>query len=214
MAGSRRDRAVLTNSKNKVDCNRYILQIRNKFCRFINNRTNNANITIFWIPAHVGITGNKLADHHAKIATEQQPMLKCIPYSDFKTRFKKLTTKETIKIIKDQGLHKGINYFQMYYSQSAKPWLLACPLSQDITVTICRCRSNHINLNESLAKTKVINDPSCESLCEVQDLNHVIWQCPIYEPHRKWLIETLAKNKLSPPFDIKCSLSLPDLKVM
>ena len=204
----------LTYPKNKVNCNRYILEIRNKFCRFINNRTNNANITIFWIPAHVGITGNELADQHAKIATEQQPTFKCIPYTDFKTMFKKLTTKETIKIIKDQGLNKGIIYFQIYYSQSTKPWFLACPLSRDITVTICRCRSNHINLNESLAKIKVINDPSCECLCEVQDLNHVIWQCPIYEPHRKWLIEPLAKNKLFPPFDIKCFLSLPDLKVM
>ena len=82
--------------KNKVYCNRYI---RDKFCRFINNGTNNANITIFWIP-HVGITDNELADQYAKIATEQQPALKCNRILTLRQCLKNCLPRKPLRLLK------------------------------------------------------------------------------------------------------------------
>ena len=134
---------TLSCPKNKVDCNRYVLEIRNKYCRFLKNKTSNIDITIFWIPAHVGTTDNELADQQAKLATEQRPSINSIPYTDFKAMFKKSYANVTAKIILNQGSIKEQFSFQNYYQQSSKPWFLRQSLSREHIVTVCRCRSNH-----------------------------------------------------------------------
>ena len=40
------------------------------------------NVNLCWIPCHVDIRGNEMADRHAKTATSTEPKLIPIPYSD------------------------------------------------------------------------------------------------------------------------------------
>ena len=37
-----------------------------------------------WVPSHVGIRGNELADEAAKAALNERPTMITLPYSDFK----------------------------------------------------------------------------------------------------------------------------------
>ena len=98
---------------------------------------------------------------------------------------KRFANDESIKIIKNQGLIKGKTYFERYYYKSSRPWFVEHTLTRDLIVTICCCRSNHHSLKESLLKIKVVNKDMCECEMGVQDLNHVIWQCRLFDVQRK-----------------------------
>ncbi|XP_076287402.1 uncharacterized protein LOC143212444 [Lasioglossum baleicum] len=105
------------------------------------------------------------------------------PFTDFVSDFKTQSRKSTNNFIKEQGLFKGKE-----------------------------CRSNHYNLNASLARVKIIVDSACECGAESQDLDHVIWQCPKYEDERDTLLSALLRCKYCFPTCIKCFLYGPDIK--
>ena len=51
----------------------------------------------------------------------------------------------------------------------------------DLIVMINRLRADHYNLAFSLARMNIIDDPTCEYKKSVQDIDHVIWQCSLYD---------------------------------
>ena len=60
----------------------------------------------------------------------------------------------------------------------------------------------------------VVDDPKCNCGDENQDLNHILWQCPLLEEHRPKLLEKLISCKLYPPFDIKMFIIEPNIQAM
>ena len=77
-----------------------------------------------------------------------------------------------------------------------------------------RCRSDHYNLNSSLFRIKLLDDPKCSCGAEIQDLNHIIWQCLQFEKERRLLTNKLAQLKQYLPLDVRKFLIKPDIKVM
>lgn len=75
-----RDIIILTDSKSSLEAiynnhisvykNRYITEIRKRHFNLIDRR--NRRIIYIWIPAHVGIRGNEMANQLAKEATEEE----------------------------------------------------------------------------------------------------------------------------------------------
>ena len=128
--------------------------------------------------------------------------------------FKKIAKNETSTTIKNQGLIKGKNFFNFYYTPLIKPWFHNKNLKRDMIVTVNRCRAEHYNLNFSLHKINIVNDPSCECGFESQDLNHIIWQCPIYDIFRIELLKKLSFHKIYPPLDIKSFITEPNIVIM
>ncbi|KAJ8664375.1 hypothetical protein QAD02_006037 [Eretmocerus hayati] len=93
-------------------------------------------------------------------------------------------------------LETGEDYFENYFEDSTKPWFHKKKLSRELIVTINRCRSNHYGLAAPLARVRVVRSPKCA--CDEYDgnLDHVIWQCPLFEEQRVKLIKSLRKIKL------------------
>ena len=120
----------------------------------------------------------------------------------------------TEKTIVDAGLTKGKKYFQNFHTDQPKPWFHNVKLSREYIVTISRCRTNHYHLAASLARLSIIDSPKCPCEMYDQDLNHVVWQCSLFDRHRIKLLQDLAKCKQQLPLNIDALLHEPNIAAL
>ena len=113
--------------------------------------------------------------------------------------------------LKELGKTKGKLYFQNYFSVCRKPWFSNVNLPRKSITTINRIRANHYNLAASLARIKVVSDCKCQCSAECEDINHVLWQCKIYDSQREKLINKLVKLKFQLPFTVEIFLHKPHI---
>ena len=203
----------LGNPRNNASINPYILEVRQKNSMFHSDNYSTA-LNVYWIPSHRGIDGNERADTLAKTSTGNDATYQRIPFTDFKPFFKRIFTTDSHKFICKQGQNKGSTYFQTYSKKASQPWFNNKRLNREFIVTVCRCRSNHISLNESLAKIKVVPSADCDCGPIAQNLNHILWQCPLYDNQRALLLSKLATKQCYPPHDIKSYLAEPNIVIM
>lgn len=109
------------------------------------------------------------------------------------------------------GLNKRKNYFQRYYTDTRKTWFYCRSLTRKYIVTVNRCRADHYNLVASLAGIGIVNSPSCKCGSVSKDLNHVLWQCPLYVPQRSKLLKILSKIKMYIPLCVEMFLAKPNI---
>ena len=101
--------------------NRYIYNIRRGLQHFKANTAENS-ITIMWIPAHVGILGNEIADKAAKKATSQTtPQRSQVPYSDCLQAINQKIQSISEEKWKAQANTSG-KYFQHFHRKANTPW--------------------------------------------------------------------------------------------
>ena len=72
-------------------------------------------------------------------------------------------------------------------------------------------RSDHYHLYKSLSKINVVNSSMYDCGQEEQDINHILWQCRLFEQQRHLLIEKLHKLKLQLPLCIEMLISEPNV---
>ena len=188
-----------------IKTNPYIFEIKQKIKTFYLENPNN-HINFVWVPSHVGIKGNEEADRLAKQCTNFPSSDLPIPYTDILSTFKEHATNCTIKFISDESLFKGKKYFQNFYKETPFSWFHNIKLCRNVIVTINRCRSDHYNLNASLVKINVVNSASCQCGWDFQDLDNILWQCPLYDDNISDLLEKLNKIKIFPPLNINMFL--------
>ena len=205
---------ALQHPKFTVKTNYYILEIRRKITEFETNNIYNTNVRFIWVPSHIGITDNETVDHLAKAATEIDPTVKTILYSDLRNSIKNKAKLSTVRKIEQLGLSKGVFYFENYHNNRTKPWFYNRNIDRELINTINRCRSGHINLKESLFKINVVQDTLCECGMSDENLNHIIWQCKLYDQQRSILLNKLLKHNLVVPLDIRNFLIEPNVKIM
>lgn len=74
--------------------------------------------------------------------------------------------------------YKGIIYFENFYKGEEKqPWFKNTNEERYFITLINRLRADHYNLNESLRRKNYIDSARCECGYEVEDIDHLIWQC-------------------------------------
>ena len=208
---------ILSLRKPKIDIktNHYIYEIIQKYNEFHKKTTNGSKIEIVWIPAHADIKGNELADTLAKTATDKNADNNILTsFTDFTNIFKMECNVSTRRVIEEEGKKKGRIYFDSYYKNTKKPWFHKKNLPREIIVSINRFRSGHYNLAKSLCRIGIFNSEECDCNYVTQDLNHVIWQCPLFDTQRIELINKLGKNKLYLPLDIHIFLIEPNIKAL
>lgn len=203
----------INSSKVSPKTNPYILSLKDIYHQFYNK--SKCKLEFIWIPSHIGVTGNDKADSSAKIASNSDAELEArIPPTDFRHNYKLSASAQTKEQNLNQGMKKGVEYFQTHVTNSNKPWFHKKNLSRKDTVTINRCRANHYNLAASLSRVKLIDSPKCDCSFETQDLNHVIWNCPLYENQREKLTNELKKCKKYSPYSINPFLAECDITAL
>ncbi|OXU19450.1 hypothetical protein TSAR_013165 [Trichomalopsis sarcophagae] len=115
-----------------------------------------------------------------------------------------LNGKNDNKSKKCTELHVAVTYY--YFCYLYKRLVYTGLSTRNLIVTINRCRADHYNLVDSLAKVNIISDSSCTCKSSIQDLDHIIWQCPLYDNQRTKLIVSLGKAGF--PLPMKTSIIL------
>lgn len=195
-----------------VKTNRYIFEIRRKYIDFHKANINKSTVKFYWVPSHIGVWGNEEADVQAKSATVEECIdNRKIPFTDLYESFKKKCYTQTGDYLRELSLNKGKNYFQKYHSNTRKNWFHGRSLPRKFIVTINRCRADHYSLAASLARIGIVNSPMCRCGNVCEDLNHVLWQCPLYVPQRSKLLKKLLKIKMYIPLCVEMFLVKPNI---
>lgn len=169
-------------------------------------------IAFVWVPSHVGIPGNELADLHAKQAINDASLQNTpIPQTDFRESITRRMKDRTSKLLRIQSASKGSHYFKKFYRGWKKPWFEGLKMDRPQITTINRMRSNHFNLNQSLQRKNIINSALCEC-SQIESLSHVFWFCPKYTVQRDTLIKSLKKLNIK-TFNINKLIENPTAKI-
>ena len=195
-----------------IKTNFYLYEIKRKYLEFQQRKSETGDIQLYWIPSHSAISGNDVADTQAKLAANCRPTdLDKLPYTDLAEKFKRDMYYNSNDVLLNLDPDKGKIYFDEFYTDSRKPWFYNKRLPRDLIVTINRLRANHYNLNASLARVSIINDPSCPCSYNSQDIDHILWHCPLYIDQRVIMNKHLAKLKLQPPLSINVLIKEPKI---
>ena len=68
-------------------------------------------------------------------------------------------------------------------------------ISRELIAFIDCLRSDHYNLSGSLARIYIMTDPTCDCKRSVQDIDHVVWDCPLLDHRTQDLIKNSSKTK-------------------
>lgn len=125
-----------------------------------------------------------------------------IPFTDLREDIKKRATVETKNLIKPQADVRGKLYFQQYFNDHKYPWYEHKHFKREFVVAINRIGANHYNLVEFLARIRIITNPDCKYGTYTEDINQVVWQCPLYNKQRSKFINNLKKIRIYLPMNV------------
>ncbi|XP_071579564.1 uncharacterized protein [Temnothorax nylanderi] len=174
----------ISNNHLNVHKNPYVTEARLLLYELIHDH--GKRVILIWIPAHVGITGNELADELAKEAAceEADPSI-VVPVGDMMMRVRRETWESTQRTIVAESAYKGTFYFKNFHDQrSTKPWFWGLNKERYFVTFINRLRANHFNLGSSLYRKGYVDSERCDCGYEIEDLQHVLLQCRRYDDLR------------------------------
>jgi len=167
-------------------------------------------------PRTQSIPGNETPDFLAKCATTRgfKPYFK-IPFTDFQLEARNILNAQFLAYLRESARTTGSLHATLYQSyNSSKPWYFDKPLNRSEIVLINKIRSNHYNLNYSLFCKNMVNSPACLCGDPRQDINHIVFYCPITIPKSSSLRSFLTKLFPHYPIDIFPMLSNPCPKLI
>lgn len=171
--------------------NPFVLEIKRKY-NILRDVNGNPRVKLSWVPARVGIAGNKLADSAAKqAATSGAIDVPKTRFTDLSAHFKINAISSTRDSITDPNSTTGRRFLDCTYCTHSKPWFDGIKTKRQTIVTINRIRSNHCSHNSSLTRKNLVEHAVCECGAEQEDIDHVLWVCPRRELHRPLLITQL-----------------------
>lgn len=142
-------------------------------------------VTIQWIPSHVNIKGNELADQLANQKTEET-----------QDNFETLTLGDAVLLAKDEiwdswreqykqiSQNKGKAHYEFAKEPCKQPWFKNLQLNTEEIVTLTRIRANHCMTKDRKYSWGWEQDDKCDTCQETENLEHILYQCKKYTNER------------------------------
>ena len=156
----------------------------------------NINITIQYIPAHVGIEGNEEADLIAKNGHNNQDTIPAdLDYSEVKVLIKAAQYRRW-QLIYDTQKHE-------YHIGQIKPiiqkWPWTAIKNRKIETAMSKLRLGHAGLNHHLNKFDMADSPLCDTCREPETITHYLLSCRRYDNQRIRLNQALNRQRIFNP---------------
>lgn len=166
----------------------------------------NFSISLYWCPAHVGITENKAIDQLAKDATEGNHRW----LSNFQQSLSNIQqlVKSKFKFIKKKKPITRNNVILTTYPNKIFEGLKK--LERGKSSIIYQLRSGHSPLNSFLHSIKRSELPNCKHCKKTEDVHHFLITCSKFTAQRKIFHQTITAKKIKiNPNSIKEILDSP-----
>lgn len=163
------------------------LAIKNKDCQ----------ISIQWLPAHIGLQGNETADRLAGDCTNTNTLdeIQIPPEEAINICKNTLHNKWTQEFIR-RTQTKGKFHAQIIKNPSLKPWFCKSSLGSAELKQIIRLRSGHSFDKKFKALMRVTDSNACNTCNTLEDAVHIIEHCPLYTLTRQKYSNTIRKGLL------------------
>lgn len=171
--------------------NRLILKCR---AELYNLWLNHYDVTILWVPAHVGIMGNEKADRAAKEAAISGPLSNFQPtWQDYFTLFPSQINQEWQD--RWQFGELGRYFFSIRPAVQRHPWyvIFSGQLERPAIRMANRLAANHYCLKSHLNRIAILESPICERCGGYETADHIFFICPNLS-HRDTLVRYLRKS--------------------
>ena len=140
------------------------------------------NVTLFWVPGHVGIDGNERADKAAKAAASASNNVPNKPLYVNKTMLKTRMREQTFhswQMYWDLSIETGRFTYSLFPKTKIKPPYALVPRNQD-KILLNRAATGHFPVNHYLHRFKLRDNDKC-SFCNLSEtIDHVLTKCPAY----------------------------------
>ena len=171
----------------------YIIALIRQKILAIRNR--GGDIKLYWIPSHIGIKGNDIADEGAKKASRRPKIDEnMITYIDWLNAYfieEKKNYYEDLCSYGGPSNLKGANYMSHTKSINNRPWFSGHKLIRRDITYVNRIRAGHYQLNAHLHRMNIVDSPDCE--CGLpQSIDHIVWICPLYTQGRSKMYDSLV----------------------
>jgi hypothetical protein len=98
------------------------------------------------------------------------------------------------KWYREPGKQKGMKFFECYYQNNRR--FQRFQFQRKSIISINRIRSCHHCLKEYLFQFNIFNTEMCDCGKTKETINHILWQCKLFEEFRLHMINDLMTRKI------------------
>lgn len=159
-------------------------------------------IKLIWVPAHVGIVGNEVADQKAKHAAVDGMLMDSRPPIPDILRFIK---REKLEAWQSDWTNRQLptTLWNIQKQIPIQPWFQKSKLTREVVATIVRLRLGHTSSPASLFRIGLRATDTCEFCSGVGDAAHIIFSCIEGVEARQYLLRSLDEAGLDPPYNFE-----------
>lgn len=189
----KKDIIVYTDSKSSCTSLKNAIKLKNSRyyeCKIVQlmNKYAESRVTVQWIPAHIGIAGNEMADTLARSAHNEignQIEIK-IPPDDFINIVKNMLLSQWREEFVSRTQTKGKYHANIIHSTpKLRTWFHKSSLTVKQIKIMNRIRTGHTYDKKFKHLMKIVEDNICETCNTVEDTAHIIENCTKHNTHRQ-----------------------------